>query len=164
MASDQFYEKLEKLKREYMKFYDSERNLKHAIDEIEEISDMSFEYIKNLIDKYNTTVLSLESFDKHIRSDNVSNIKYILNEYAIPLSKIGITIIDKELEIDEKTFKVSVAISKDDLDVLFNPIKEFISRLYQEFRNIKQENPREFEYQYEDDYISKAGLILDSKG
>ena len=145
MASDQFYEKLEKLKREYMKFYDSERNLKHAIDAMEDNSDISFEYVKNLIDKYNTTVSSLEAFDRHIRSDNITSIKYILNEYSIPLSRVGIYIVDKLLEIDEKTFKVSLAISNDDLDILFDPIREFISRLYQQFRNIKQENPREFE-------------------
>lgn len=164
MASDQFYEKLEKLKKEYMNFYHNERNLKDAVDEIEKDDEISFEHINNLINKYNKTILALENLDRRMGGENISDIKTLLNKYSLPLNSIGIyRVRDKELEIDQNKFKDSLRDSKDDLDKLLNPVREFIVKLYLSFINIKEENPREWEHSYEDDYISKSGLILDSK-
>lgn len=164
MASDQFYYKLEKLKKEYLKFYHSERNLKDAIDEIEDNDDISFEHIKNLVNRYNKTILSLENLDRRMGGENISNIKNLLMTYSVALSNIGIyRVRDKELEIDETRFKDSFINSKDNLDELLNPIKGFIIRLYRSFINIKEENPSELEYAYEEDFVGKSGLILDSK-
>lgn len=164
MASDQFYEKLEKLKKEYMNFYHNERNLKDAIDEIKEDDEISFKHINNLINKYNKTILALENLDRRMGGENISNIKNILNKYSLPLNNIGIyRVRDKELEIDQIKFKKSLMDSKDDLDKLLNPVRDFIVKLYLSFINIKEENPREWEHSYEDDYISKSGLILDKK-
>lgn len=164
MASDQFYEKLEKLKKEYLKFYHSERNLKEAIEEIDDDKIIDFEHITNLIDKYNKTILALENLDKRVGGRNIANIKEMLNEYSVPLNNIGIyTVRDKELEINEIRFKNSLIKSKDDLNKLLDPIREFIVKLYRVFINIKKENTRDWEYGYEDEYMDKSGLILDSK-
>ncbi len=164
MASDQFYEKLEKLKKEYINFYRNERNLKNAVDAMENDNDINFENINNLINKYNKTVLALENLDKRMGGENISKIKDILIEYSLHLDKIGIyRIREKELEIDKIKFKDSIKDSKDDLDRLLNPLREFIVKLYLSFIDIKEENPSELEYSYEDDFIRKSGLILDSK-
>lgn len=164
MASDQFYDKLEKLKKEYINFYRNERNLKNAVDSIENDNDINFENINNLINKYNKTILALENLDKRMGGENISNIKDILIEYSLQLDKIGIyRVRDKELEIDKVKFKDSIRDSKDDLDKLLNPLREFIVKLYLSFINIKEENPREWEHSYEDDFIRESGLILDSK-
>lgn len=165
MASDQFYDKLEKLKREYLNFYHSERNLKQAIDEIESDSDIDFKHIKKLIERYNKTIIALESFDKHIGFENVSNIKRILLEYSVHLNKIGISIVrDKELSIDENTFKDALLYSKDDLKPLLSPIRQFIVRLYRGFINIREEHPENSSHSYDNEYVDKSGMIIDSNG
>ena len=164
IASDQFYDKLEKLKKEYLKFYNSERNLKQAVDEIEGEEEIDFKHIKNLINKYNKTILALENLDKRVGGKNISDIKKILIEYSIDLNNIGIyRVRDKELQIDENTFKNSLLDSKDNLDELLDPIREFILKLYRRFINIKEDDPRDWQYGYEEEYIDRSGLILDDK-
>lgn len=168
MASDQFYDKLEKLKKEYLNFYHNERNLKKAIDQIEANDIIDLKHIKNLIAKYNKTVLALENLDKRYQSKNISNIKMLLKEYSAPLYSIGIyRVRDKELDIIETKFKIALVDSKDNLDELLNPIKEFIIKLYRSLINIKEDDNTNWQYgyenSYEDEFVGKSGLILDSK-
>lgn len=164
IASDQFYDKLEKLKKEYLKFYNNERNLKEAIDDIEDEKIINFENVKDLINIYNKTILALENLDRRFGGKNISNIKMILDEYSVPLDNIGVfKIRDKELKINEMKFKSSIKNSSGDLNKLLDPIREFMDKLYKSFRNIKEEGPKNLEYGYEDEYIDKSGLILDDK-
>ena len=80
MSSDAFYDKLEELTKEYLNFYHQERNLKKAIDAIEENMDVDLIYIIDLVDKYNNTSKALKNFDKQIHTNHSENIKNILYE------------------------------------------------------------------------------------
>lgn len=163
-ASDQFYEKLEKLRREYLNFYHSERYLKEAIDEISDTSVIDYSNIKNLIDRYNHTILALDIFDKHISSDNASAVKATLDAFSKDLNKIGIYIVrEKELEINEIKFKDSLIASKDNLDPLLSPIRQFVLQVYRAFIEIRQKSPSHLDNIYDDEYVEKAGMILDNK-
>lgn len=165
MSSDAFYEKLEELKKEYLDFYHNERNLKEAIEQIEENIDLDLKHMKNLINKYNKAMLSLEHFDKQLETNHKNNIKIILKQYESNLNKIGIYIIEnKLLELDEYEFKSALINSKNNLDELLNPIRYMILQLYKEFRNIQIPNRESLDVKYEElTHNDYSGIILDKK-
>lgn len=165
LSSDTFYEKLEDLTREYLNFYHQERNLKNAIDELEENMDLDLIYIKDLILKYNKTSKALENFDQQIHTNHSKIIETTLHEYISDLNNMGISIIeDNQLELDEELFKTRLIQSKDNFKEAFKPMRRMILKLYRIFTNIKGPpiNSRESKY---DDFPTKdySGIIMDEK-
>ncbi len=74
MTSDLLYDKLEDLKKDYLDFYNNERNLHKAIDEMDLDEEIEIEMMKNLLNKYNKAIISLSLFDQQLRTNNVTNI------------------------------------------------------------------------------------------
>lgn len=165
MASDAFYDKLEELEKEYLNFYHSERNLQKAIEDIREDMDLDIKHMKNLIDKYNKTILSLENFDKQLGTNHINNIKDILKKYESNLDGIGIYIDeDKLLKINENEFKDTLINAKNNIDEILHPIRNMVLKLYREFRNIKVPNKDNLESKYTDfPNGSYNGILLDKK-
>ena len=90
MTSDLLYDKLEDLKRDYLDFYNHERNLHRAIDEINLDEEIQLEMMKNLLDKYNRAIIALSHFDHQLRTNNVRKIKEIILEYRDCSTPVGI--------------------------------------------------------------------------
>ena len=165
MSSDAFYDKLEELTKEYLNFYHQERNLKKAIDAIEENMDVDLIYIIDLVDKYNNTSKALKNFDKQIHTNHSENIKNILYEYESDLNNMGIFIIENnQLVVDEDLFKINLIKSKDNFNDEFKPMRRMILKLYKNFRNIKGPDREILDSKY-DDFPNRdfSGIIMDKE-
>lgn len=165
MTSDLLYDKLEELKRDYLDFYSNERNLHKTIDEMDLDEDIQIEMMKNLLDKYNKTIISLNHFDQQLRTSNVKKIKDIVLEYIVPLNDLGIYIVqDMELEMNEEKYKNNLINCKDNRKSLFRPVRHMILQLYREFRNIKGPYRDDFDNKYTYLHMEDmSGIVLDSK-
>jgi hypothetical protein len=165
MTSDLLYDKLEDLKRDYLDFYNHERNLHRAIDEINLDEEIQLEMMKNLFDKYNRAIIALSHFDHQLRTNNVRKIKEIILEYSIPLNNLGIYLLrETELGIDEEKYKNNLMVSKEIRKTLFKPLRHMLLLLYREFRNIKGPYRENFDDKYpEFPEGDSSGLVLDAK-
>jgi len=165
MTSDLLYDKLEDLKKDYLDFYNNERNLHKAIDEMDLDEEIEIEMMKNLLNKYNKAIISLSLFDQQLRTNNVKNIIDIILEYTLPLSNLGIYIAkDITLEIDEEKYKNNLIDTKSNRKSLFRPIRHMILLLYRAFRNIKGPYKDSFDINYQDIYVDdRSGIVLDSR-
>lgn len=165
MTSDLLYDKLEELKKDYLDFYNNERNLHKAIDEMSLDEEIQLEMMKNLLDKYNKAIISLSHFDQQLRTNNVKMIMDIILEYSIPLNDLGIYIVqDMELDIDEEKYKNNLIDTKDNRKSLFKPIRHMILLLYRAFRNIKGPYKEDFDNRYNEFPLEdKSGMVLDSR-
>lgn len=165
MTSDLLYDKLEELKKDYLDFYNNERNLHKAIDEMSLVEEIQLEMMKNLLNKYNKAIISLSHFDRQLRTNNVGNIKDIVLAYSKDLNDLGIYIVkDIELTIDEEKYIDNLIDSKDNRKSLFRPIRHMILLLYREFRNIKGPYKEDFDNRYSELHIGdKSGMVLDSR-
>lgn len=169
-ASDAFYDKLEKLSKEYRRFYHSERDLEHAIEDIDRNTDKLLEYMNNLIKKYNIAISALQNLEEDLGTNNTSIIENILLSYEIELNYVGVSIVnEKELEISNEDFIKSVINTQDVLSTLFRPIRGMITKLYKTFRNVRIPNNVIMENQYnqknaneiqQEDY---SGILMDIK-
>ncbi|WP_026895105.1 hypothetical protein [Clostridiisalibacter paucivorans] len=160
MASDQFYEKLEELRREYDKFYHHEVELEKAIKDIQENKDKLIDKMKKLIIKYNNAIDSLVDFDDKFNTNHAIRIKNIINDFSNELKDIGINIVEeKRLSIDENIFYRVMTDFDKDLMFLFEPIKGLIIRLYRAFKNIKVP----FDEKENINSIDYRGFIMDKK-
>lgn len=166
MTSDLLYDKLEELKKDYLDFYNNERNLHKAIDEMDLDDEIEIEKMKNLLNKYNKAITSLSHFDQQLRTNNVEKIKDIVLKYAAPLNDLGIYIVrDLELEINEGKYKTNLINTINDRKALFKPIWHMILLLYKEFRNIKGPYRESFDIGYPElPTMDHSGMVLDSKG
>ena len=90
MTSDLLYDKLEELKKDYLDFYNNERNLHKAIDEMSLVEEIQLEMMKNLLNKYNKAIISLSHFDRQLRTNNVGNIKCKIKIIIQSIIKHGI--------------------------------------------------------------------------
>lgn len=169
-ATDAFYDKLEKLSKEYKRFYHREKDLEQAIEDMDSNSDKLLECMTILVEKYNKAITALQSLEDEIGTNNSLTIKDILLSYQAELNDVGISIInDINLSINKETFLEQV-INKDDiLNTLFRPIRGMITKLYKVFRNISIPNKEAMEKQYNEihaDGFSErdySGLLMDVK-
>ena len=165
MTSDLLYDKLEDLKRDYLNFYNQERNFHRTVSEMDLDEDIQIEMMEKLLDKYNKAVISLNSFDLQLRTNNVDRIKNIILEHSTALSNLGIYIVrDKELEINEEIYISNLIDSRDDREDLFRPLNNMFLLLYKEFRNIKGPYGEHFDEKYPELAIEDcSGILLDAK-
>ncbi len=162
MSYDEFYDNFKELKKEYKKFYHDEQIFKDAIDNFDINRNELLSNMRELIIKYNNAIESLNSFDKAFGTDYVKKIQSILVEFKEKLAKLGINIVeDKNLELKEKIFIEAIETNKNVLDLLFQPTKGVILKIYAAFRNIKISKESNLEKKYEDNY--RAGMLLDDK-
>lgn len=162
MFYDEFYDNFKELKKEYKKFYHDEQIFKDAIDNFDINRNELLSNMRELIIKYNNAIESLDSFDKAFGTDYVKKIQSILVEFKDKLAKLGINIVeDKNLELKEKLFIEAIETNKNVLDLLFQPTKGVILKIYAAFRNIKISKKSNLEKKYEDSY--RAGMLLDDK-
>lgn len=162
MSYDEFYDDFKELKKEYKKFYHDEQIFKDAIDNFDINRNELLSNMRELIIKYNNAIESLNSFDKAFGTDYVKKIQSILVEFKEKLAKLGINIVeDKNLELKEKIFIEAIETNKNVLDLLFQPTKGVILKIYAAFRNIKISKESNLEKKYEDNY--RAGMLLDDK-
>lgn len=165
MTSDLLYDKLEDLKRDYLDFYNHERNLHRTIEEMDLDEEIQLEIMKNLLDKYNKAIISLSHFDQQLRTNNVGKIKEIILEYSIPLNDLGIYIVrENQLGINEERYMKNLMIDKEERKTLFRPLRHMILLLYREFRNIKGPYKENFDDKYpEFPEGDNSGMVLDAK-
>lgn len=166
IASDEFYDKLEKLTEEYRKFYHHERNLEKAIKNIEENKEWALENMRELIDKYNKAIIALEKFDKHLHTDHAVRINNIILDFEKDLNNIGIEKNrEKELNINETIFMNNMSnLDKERMKELLKPIRIMIKRLYKGFKSIKGPGKEYFDREYDSmESIDYSGLILNEK-
>lgn len=164
IASDEFYDKLTRLQKEYRRFYHDQQELEEALDnmsEDRECVECLVSNMKVLVEKYNTAMASLREFDLQFGTGNRSHIVNLLNEFKANLNKIGVTIKEGALlEFDEGKFKESILHSEDALKFLFRPIKGLIINLHRTFKNIKIPDESFNEYgDYEESMYN--GLLTD---
>lgn len=169
-STDAFYDKLDKLSKEYRRFYHRERDLEKAIEDMDKNSDKLLEYMTILIEKYNKAIIALQSLEDEIGTNKSLTIKDILLSYEGELNDVGISIMnDIDLSINEETFLEQVINKNDILNTLFRPIRGMITKLYKVFRNIKIPSKKSMEKQYNEihtDGLSEkdySGLLMDIK-
>ena len=164
-TSDLFYDKLQKLKKDYLDFYNNERNLHKEIDEMSLDEEIQLELLKNLLDKYNKAIMSLSQLDQQLGTKNAKNIMDIILEYNNHLNDLGIYIVeDMELKIDEEKYKNNLIDSKNARKSLFKPIRHMIVLIYREFRNIKGSYNEDSDNGYAEIPLEdRSGIVLDSR-
>ena len=149
LASDEFYDKLSKLQKEYRKFYHDQQELEKALKRISEDDECLTENMKKLVEKYNLALDSLKKFDMHFGTAHRKNAEKVLMRFKRKLSEIGVFITeDSTLEFDENTFRDSVLHTQDAVKFLFNPIRGLIISLHRVFKNIKIANEESVYYEY----------------
>lgn len=165
IASDQFYDKLKKLRDEYKRFYHDEQNLEKAIKDIQNSKDDLYHNMKKLVEVYNNAVQSLHAFDEVFYTQYAGKLVDIVKSFSEPLEKIGILIeLNGNFSINEGIFKEQVEKHKEHFAFLFEPLHGMIVQLYRAFRSIKV--PKE--ERYESNYVTAPnpdypGLLLDKK-
>lgn len=160
IASDDFYENLQKLTKEYKRFYADHRQFEKATKDLE-ITEALFSHIKELVDKYNEAIKSLRDFDKTFGTDHVNNIKKQLEIYSKYLENIGITVEDNvQLNLNQERLQEVLVSTENPLEI-YKPMKGLIIKLYKEFKNINlpKNNSKDLYSDKYDTYI--PGLILD---
>jgi predicted RNase H-like nuclease (RuvC/YqgF family) len=162
ISYDLYYDSLKELKKEYKKFYHDEQMLERAIENFDDNKEKLLDNMKQLVSKYNNAILSLESFDRSFKTNNVEKIKKLLIDFEDKLNSLGIYIVrDKELEINEETFIKKIKDSENAINFLFEPAKGLILKIFTAFKSIKIPRKESLEKSYsEADY---AGLLFDNK-
>lgn len=162
MASDQFYDNLTDLQDEYKKFYHDQRELEKALDEMDESKECLCENMKELVEKYNLALDSLNKFDYQFGTNHRIGIEELLKQFRGSLLNVGVTIReDAILELNIESFKRSVKNSNDALRFLFRPIKGLIIKLHRAFKNISIPDYDEFNYGSDGERYS--GMITDKE-
>lgn len=164
LSNNNFYDKLKKMKKGYDKFYIKEEqiNNKNTNKEKESKKDSTTEYIellktiKNLITKYNISILYIKKLDIRSGEYYIKRVSNILLEDIHILSTIGI-ILNKEylLEIDEKIFNSNINENKEYAYSLFDLDNGLIKKIHNEFKNIKNMLLKE--------NINKEGSLFNEK-
>lgn len=162
LASDDFYDKLSKLQKEYRRFYHDQQELEKALKDMSENSESLIENMRILVEKYNLAMESLKKFDLYFNTNNRKGVEDILNEFKDNLKEIGVDILENgTLKFYEFKFKRSVSKSNDALRFLFRPIKGLIIKMHKAFKNIKI--PQEEAAYYEYGGMGYNGLFTDIK-
>lgn len=162
LASDEFYDKLSRLQKEYRRFYHDQQELEKALKNMSENSESLIEHMKVLVEKYNLAIESLKKFDLYFNTNNRQDIEAILDEFKDNLKDIGVEMLENgALKFYEFKFKRSVMKSNDALKFLFVPIKGLIIKLHRAFKNIKI--PQEEEAYFEYGGMGYNGLFTDIK-
>lgn len=162
-ASDDFYDKLKNLKKEYREFYHDQQELEKAIKRLE-YDECLIENMGLLIEKYNLAIDSLKLFDYDFGTSYHFKIVHIIESFKVELFRIGIIKdSNSKLIYDKEKFKQKLVSSEDAFEFIFEPAKGLIIRLYKAFKNIKI--PRFIEDLNEkySESLSSEGLILDEK-
>jgi predicted RNase H-like nuclease (RuvC/YqgF family) len=162
ISYDLYYDSLKELKKEYKKFYHDEQMLERAIENFDDNKEKLLDNMKQLVSKYNNAILSLESFDRSFKTNNVEKIKKLLIDFEDKLNSLGIYIVrDNELEINEEVFVKKIKDSKNAINFLFEPAKGLILKIFTAFKSIKIPRKESLEKSYsEADY---AGILFDNK-
>ena len=138
LASDEFYDKLSKLNKEYRKFYHDQQELEKALKRMSENDECLTENMRRLVEKYNLALESLTKFDMHFGTVHRKDAERVLMRFKRKLSEIGVLITDESILVfDEKIFRDSVEHTTDAVKFLFNPIRGLIINLHRVFKNIK---------------------------
>ncbi|OHW62101.1 hypothetical protein EUAN_15490 [Andreesenia angusta] len=163
-GSDEFYDKLKNLRKEYESFYHDQQELEKAIKELE-YDDSIVENMGKLVGNYNNAIESLKSFDYDFGTSYYSRIVNIINDFKVELFRIGIIRgSDNKLIYDKEKFKEKLNESDDAFKFIFEPVKGLIIRLYKAFKNIKiPKFEEELEGKYRE-HMDYEGIILDEKG
>lgn len=163
-GSDEFYDKLKNLRKEYESFYHDQQELEKAIKELE-YDDSIVENMGKLVENYNNAIESLKSFDYDFGTSYYSRIVNIINDFKVELFRIGIIRgSDNKLIYDKEKFKEKLNESDDAFKFIFEPVKGLIIRLYKAFKNIKiPKFEEELEGKYRE-HMDYEGIILDEKG
>lgn len=146
LSNTHFYDKLKRAKKGYDKFYIKEQQIDttYISKEKEPNQNSNDEYIellktiKNLIVKYNMSILYIKKLDIRSGEYYIRRISSILLENQNNLSLIGITL-NKEylLEIDEKKFNSNINENKEYVYSFFDLDNGLIKKIHNEFKNIK---------------------------
>lgn len=141
LSNDYFYDKLKKLKKEYEEF-NLNKNPQKENEKNKEI--FSNEYIellktiKNLITKYNISILYIKKLNLTTGEYYIKRISNILLENQDTLFSIGISLNkDHFLEINEEKFKSNIDKNKDSVYSFFDLENGLVKKIYTEFKNIK---------------------------
>lgn len=162
MFYDDFYENLKELKEEYKRFYHDEQLLEKAINSLDKDDGELLKNMRDLILKYNNAINSLDSFDRAFGSNHVSKIENLLAKFENPLKDLGVNIVgSKELALHEKIFCEKIKSNELALELLFEPTKGLILKIYSVFRNVKIPKKSALERKYDD--IVYKGMLLDNK-
>lgn len=161
IASDQFYDDLERLKEHYYSFYHNEISLEKEIKLFQENKNYGIYNMKKLLDKYNSAISSLEILDKEFRTDYSFNIKEMVKNYKNSLSTIGINIIkDERLKLDTNKFIDKIK-SIESFDNSIKDLKILTKKLYDKFKLIKVPTHNTINGYDEDKHYS--GVLIDKK-
>lgn len=163
-ASDEFYDKLKNLRKEYEDFYHDQQELEKAIKELE-YDDGIIENMGNLVENYNKAIESLKSFDHDFGTTYYSKIINIVDDFKVELFRVGIIRgSNNKLIYDREKFKEKLNESEDAFKFIFEPAKGLIIRLYRAFKNIKiPKFEEELEGKYRE-HLDYEGMMLDEKG
>lgn len=163
-ASDEFYDKLKNLKKEYESFYHEQQELEQAIKNLE-YDESLVENMETLVKKYNTAIEALKVFDHDFGTDYFTEIVSIVDDFKIELFRVGIIVgVNSNLIYDKEKFKEKLLKFGDTFKFIFDPARGLIIRLYRAFRSIKVPN---FEEELESKYgnhLGYEGMLMDKKG
>ncbi|MGO1367810.1 MAG: hypothetical protein ACTHVE_02295 [Senegalia sp. (in: firmicutes)] len=162
LASDQFYDDLERLKEHYYGFYHSEISLEKEIKLFELNKNYSIYNMKKLLDKYNSALGSLEILDKEFRTSYSLDIKETVKNHSYTLSETGINIInDGKLKLDTNKFIDKIK-SMENFDDSINNLKILMKDIYNKFKSIKVPTNNNTNG-YDDIEINYSGVLIDEK-
>lgn len=164
MASDEFYDKLKNLRKEYEEFYHDQQELEKAIKELE-YDDSIIDNMGKLVENYNNAIESLRTFDYDFGTDYYAKIVNIISDFKVELFRIGIIRgSSNKLIYDREKFKEKLDESEDAFKFIFEPAKGLIIRLYKAFKNIKIPSFEEELSGKYSEHLEYEGIILDEKG
>lgn len=146
LSTSGFYEQLKALKEQYHDYYRTERDFEETIEGItkEDHEDL-LSVIKNLVEKYNHAITSLQEFDHHFGTQHAKTIYSILLLHKPQLYKMGITF-DRSfhLFINESVLIPCLKNRENITDFLFDMKNGFIFKIYRSFKEIKLPNKEKY--------------------
>ncbi|MBS4539108.1 hypothetical protein GOQ27_11585 [Clostridium sp. D2Q-11] len=162
IASDQFYDNLDRLKDEYYSFYHNEMKLEKAIKNFQRDKEHISNNMKELINKYNDALRSLEVLDNEFTTDHNEIIKKTVRSYRKYLVELGIRIeYNERLSIDTNKF-ISKIENSNDLDYIIKPLRELVVKLYRSFKSIKVPQNNSIQG-YDNDDLEYSGVLINKK-
>lgn len=159
-----YYQSISDLKKEFKDFYDDERALKTALDDLDNNQGMFEEKLRTLIDKYNEALDSLKELDQAMNTKHILEVKSKLAKHYKTLHRFGVyETADGNIDLDEKKFCANLDVDSAAPEKVFIPLKQVVLSIHKALHSIRipeQNKKNTNKYRQQQDM---RGLFIENK-
>ncbi|KHF38803.1 hypothetical protein [Halalkalibacter okhensis] len=163
LSYERYFQSKQQIRDTFRQFYKTEKELYHAAHDLDETSKEILTHLKNLVQKYNQTIKTIEAFDQLSKTNHLPTICELVSDEKYDLKMIGITTGPSSpfLSFDQTQFLIHLAKSK---PVTLQQVKNFKALMMKEFQTLAKAKKSTYLNQYEGPPIDLKGLMIEEEG